>query len=42
MFEFTALITYIAVVLGLFLIPGLSLLLVLTRTIQGGRKVPAI
>ena len=39
MFEFTALLTYIAVVLGLFLIPGPSVLLVLTRTIQGGRKV---
>ena len=39
MFEFTALVTYIAVVLGLFLIPGPSVLLVLTRTIQGGRKV---
>ncbi|WP_240164179.1 hypothetical protein [Pseudomonas allii] len=39
MFELAALITYIAVVIGLFLIPGPSVLLVITRTVQGGRKV---
>ena len=38
MFELTALITYIAVVIGLFLIPGPAVLLVITRTVQGGRK----
>jgi hypothetical protein len=30
--------TFVAVVLGLFLIPGPSVLLVLSRTVQGGRK----
>jgi threonine/homoserine/homoserine lactone efflux protein len=39
MFELSALLTYVAVVIGLFLIPGPSVLLVLTRTVQGGRKV---
>lgn len=39
MFELSALVTYVAVVIGLFLIPGPSVLLVLTRTVQGGRKV---
>lgn len=38
MFELTALVTYIAVVIGLFLIPGPAVLLVITRTVQGGRK----
>jgi len=32
------LITYVAVVLGLFLIPGPAVLVVLTRTSQGGRR----
>src|ERR1700744_5788695 len=31
--------TFVAVVLGLFLIPGPAVLLVLTRTMHGGRKV---
>ena len=31
--------TFIAVVLGLFLIPGPAVLLTLTRTVQGGRRV---
>ncbi|MDE2609008.1 MAG: LysE family translocator, partial [Burkholderiales bacterium] len=31
--------TFVAVVLGLFLIPGPAVLLVLTRTVQGGRRV---
>lgn len=39
MFELASLVTYVAVVIGLFLIPGPSVLLVLTRTIQCGRKV---
>ncbi|TDN61753.1 LysE family translocator [Paraburkholderia sp. BL10I2N1] len=38
MFDLTTLGTFIAVVLGLFLIPGPAVLLVLTRTVQGGRK----
>ena len=38
MFEASTLGTFIAVVLGLFLIPGPAVLLVLTRTIQGGRN----
>jgi threonine/homoserine/homoserine lactone efflux protein len=38
MFELSTLTTFIAVVLGLFLIPGPAVLLVLTRTMQGGRK----
>jgi threonine/homoserine/homoserine lactone efflux protein len=38
MFELSSLGTFVAVVLGLFLIPGPAVLLVLTRTIQGGRK----
>lgn len=39
MFEFAPLMTYVAVVIGLFLIPGPAVLLVVTRTVQGGRKV---
>lgn len=39
MFDATTLISYIAVVLGLFLIPGPAVLLVFTRTAQGGRAV---
>lgn len=39
MFELSAVMTYVAVVLGLFLIPGPAVLLVVTRTFQGGRKV---
>lgn len=39
MFELSAVITYVAVVLGLFLIPGPAVLLVVTRTFQGGRTV---
>lgn len=38
MIDLSTLGTFIAVVLGLFLIPGPAVLLVLTRTIQGGRK----
>ena len=38
MFDLTTLGTFVAVVLGLFLIPGPAVLLVLTRTVQGGRK----
>lgn len=39
MFELAPVLTYIAVVIGLFLIPGPAVLLVITRTLQGGRKV---
>ncbi len=39
MFELAPLLTYVAVVIGLFLIPGPAVLLVITRTVQGGRKV---
>ncbi|MBN3789425.1 LysE family translocator [Burkholderia sp. Ac-20353] len=38
MFDPTTLTTFIAVVLGLFLIPGPAVLLVLSRTVQAGRK----
>ncbi|TAL53902.1 LysE family translocator [Pandoraea sp.] len=39
MLDLSTLGTFIAVVLGLFLIPGPAVLLVLTRTVQGGRRV---
>jgi len=39
MFELAPVMTYVAVVIGLFLIPGPAVLLVITRTLQGGRKV---
>jgi threonine/homoserine/homoserine lactone efflux protein len=32
------LFTFMAVVLGLFLVPGPAVLLVITRTAQGGRR----
>ena len=35
--ELSTLGTFVAVVLGLFLIPGPAVLLVLTRTVHGGR-----
>ncbi len=38
MFELSTLTTFIAVVLGFFLIPGPAVLLVLTRAMQGGRR----
>ena len=38
MFDLSTLVTFVAVVLGLFLIPGPAVLLVLSRTVQGGRK----
>jgi threonine/homoserine/homoserine lactone efflux protein len=38
MFEWSTLSAFVAVVLGLFLIPGPAVLLVLTRTVQGGRR----
>ncbi|WP_213992746.1 LysE family translocator [Sodalis sp. dw_96] len=38
MFDFSTLGTFVAVVMGLFLIPGPAVLLVLSRTVQGGRK----
>jgi len=39
MFDLASIVTYVAVVIGLFLIPGPAVLLVLTRTLQGGRPV---
>ncbi|SFS14282.1 Threonine/homoserine/homoserine lactone efflux protein [Dyella sp. OK004] len=39
MFDLSTLSTFVAVVLGLFLIPGPAVLLVLSRTAQGGRKI---
>ncbi|CBW75273.1 LysE family translocator [Mycetohabitans rhizoxinica] len=39
MLEFSTLGTFVVVVLGLLLIPGPAVLLVLTRTVQGGRKI---
>jgi threonine/homoserine/homoserine lactone efflux protein len=38
MFDFATLSTFIAVVLGLFLIPGPAVLLVISRTVQAGRR----
>jgi threonine/homoserine/homoserine lactone efflux protein len=39
MLDSSTLITYIIIVLGLFLVPGPAVLLVITRTLQGGRKI---
>lgn len=39
MFDSTTLVTYIVIVLGPFLVPGPAVLLVITRTLQGGRKI---
>lgn len=39
MIDFSSLGTFVAVVLGLFLIPGPAVLLVFSCTVQGGRKV---
>ena len=39
MFNASTLGTFVAVVLGLFLIPGPAVLLVVSRTVQGGRNV---
>ncbi|MDB5827414.1 MAG: lysE type translocator family protein [Variovorax sp.] len=38
MIPLTDLLTFMAVVLGLFLVPGPAVLLVITRTAQGGRR----
>lgn len=38
MFEISTLGTFVAVVIGLFLIPGPAVLLTATRTVQGGQK----
>ena len=40
MIDTTTLATFVVVVLGLFLVPGPAVLLVLTRTAQGGRRGP--
>jgi threonine/homoserine/homoserine lactone efflux protein len=39
MFDTATLASFVAVVMGLFLIPGPAVFLVLTRTAQGGRRV---
>lgn len=39
MFDVSTLVSFVAVVLGLFLIPGPAVLLLLSRTAQGGRSV---
>ncbi|MNX87915.1 Leucine efflux protein [compost metagenome] len=39
MFDSATLITYVIIVIGLFLVPGPAVLLVITRTIQSGRKI---
>lgn len=39
MFDFSTLVGYSVIVLGLFLIPGPAVLLVFGRTVEGGRKV---
>ncbi len=39
MFELSTLAGFVAIVLGLFLIPGPAVLLVVSRTVEGGRKV---
>ena len=39
MIDFVTLATFVLVVLGLFAIPGPAVLLVLTRTAQGGRRI---
>lgn len=39
MVDLASIVAYVAVVIGLFLIPGPAVLLVITRTLQGGRKV---
>ena len=39
MIDFATLAAFVAVVFGLFLVPGPAVLLVLTRTAQGGRRV---
>nr|WP_236841325.1 LysE family translocator [Brevibacillus formosus] len=38
MFDWTTMGAFLAVVIGLFLIPGPAVLLTATRTVQGGRK----
>ena len=38
MFDLSTLITYVLVVLGLFVIPGPAVLLTVSRTVQNGRK----
>lgn len=39
MFDFGTLATYIVIVIGLFLVPGPAVLLVISRTLQGGRRI---
>ncbi|OES43405.1 LysE family translocator [Domibacillus iocasae] len=42
MFDFSTILTFVAVVIGLFLIPGPAVLLTVARTIQSGRKAGII
>lgn len=42
MFDFSTLLTFTAVVIGLFLIPGPAVLLTAARTLQNGRKAGVI
>lgn len=37
--EISELFTYVIIVIGLFLVPGPAVLLVITRALQGGRKI---
>ena len=39
MIDLVTLATFVVVVLGLFVVPGPAVLLVLTRTAQGGRRI---
>ncbi len=42
MFDGATLAAYVAVVIGMFLVPGPAVLLVLSRTIQGGPKIGVV
>ncbi|MCM3789646.1 LysE family translocator [Domibacillus indicus] len=42
MFDFSTLLTFTAVVIGLFLVPGPAVLLTAARTVQNGRKAGVI
>ncbi|MFD0712662.1 LysE family translocator [Paenibacillus sp. GCM10027626] len=42
MFTISAIVTFVIVVLGLFVIPGPAVLLTITRTVQGGKKAGAM
>lgn len=42
MFEASELLAFVVVVFGLFVVPGPSLLLLLSRAVQGGRKIGVV